>query len=564
MSFDRPHISALLSIGLLGIVLYANTLPNSFTYDDHLQIEENQALRSLPAFARNTSLHRLITKFTWFVDFGLWGLNPVGYHITNLLLHLAASCMLYLLVWQLLGSRWLGLATALLFVAHPVHTESVASIANRHDLLAALFLFSAWALAAERRGGRARSGIALILFALALLSKEVVIAFPLLLILQHRLLPAEGRGESSSGRAGRSPVGSMLVLSAVAMIYAGYKLFLRWDTLGQTWASMGHSLSGGRTYPEILASQLSAVPIYLRLLVAPAGLRADYFFAAHASLAGAGSLLGLALLLGLGAVALASVRRSPITVFSIAWFVLFMLPVSNIVPGAFFVAERYLYIPSAAYCLVLALALHRLRAADAGDRRSARREGIAIALLLLMLCSYGWITISRNREWRDDITFWEAALSENPRSLPARTNLGLVELGRGNFSLAILHLREAARLRPELARTHSNLGAAYGEAGRPDEAVLAFTEAVRLAPDMARFRCNLATAYGASGRTDRAIAELERTVALSPGFVDAHHELGRLYWEAGNLESARRHFALAGRPVPGEPPDDRPNEMGRR
>jgi len=554
MTSTHLHTFSVLSIILLGIVIYGNTLPNGFTYDDHFQIEQNEALRTWSQFVHRTSLYRPLTKLTWFADYHLWGLNPLGYHLTNLILHILASIALYSFVWRLLRRHWSAWAASIIFLAHPVHTESVASVANRGDVLAAVLVFSAWALMTTERPARWTTAGACGLFLLALLSKETTAVFPVLLLAQRRLLPAGQGRERAPLSTDLKLVSPLLVLSAIALGYAGCKLFITWGTFGQTWGSMGHSLSGGRSYGEILITELGAVPVYLRLLVAPSGLRADYYFPSDAPLHGMDAWLGLVFVAGLITIACLMLRRAATVSIGLLWFILFMLPVSNIVPGAFFVAERYLYIPSGGFCLIGAVALDRLR--RAGAPSAMRFQWGATALLAVVTLSFSWLTISRNREWRDDLVLWRATLRENPLSAPARTNLGLAEMARKNYHEAIYHLEQAVALRPDLAEPHNNLGAAYGEAGRSLDAVAQFSVAAAIAPQVPKFRYNLALAHKEAGQIDSAIRELVRVVELWPEFAGAHYELGLLYLEAGDLEDARRHFALSGRNARDEPDEN--------
>jgi tetratricopeptide (TPR) repeat protein len=218
------------------------------------------------------------------------------------------------------------------------------------------------------------------------------------------------------------------------------------------------------------------------------------------------ALAGVGLALAVAAAALVLARRAPVAAFAIAWMGITWLPVSNLVPlTAYFVADRYLYLPSLGFCLLVALGL---------DTLLGRRRALLVLVAALLVAAGAARSLARVRDWRDDLSLWTAALRNVPEgSARIHAELGRALLIAGRPAEALPHLEKAAELRPTRADVLSDLGVALLQSGRAGEAVPILRRAVDRWPDSPLARLNLAHALLATGQRDEAVSLLRATVA---------------------------------------------------
>jgi hypothetical protein len=221
------------------------------------------------------------------------------------------------------------------------------------------------------------------------------------------------------------------------------------------------------------------------------------------------------------AVAALLARRAPVAAFSMVWTLVMYLPVSNVVPlTPFFVAERYLYVPSFGVCLTVALGIEALHRSLAGDGTKAWVRAAPIGLAAVLIVTGAMRSAVRNRDWRDGLSLWTSALRTVPEgSGKIHGELGLVlwELGRGNE--AIRHLTRALDIGPEEADFHNNLALALLQARRPSEAIGHLRRALEMRPEEPLTRFNLARTLLEVGKADEALVHL-RHVAREEAWHD--------------------------------------------
>lgn len=331
-----------LALLALTFILYLSAGQTGFTFDDLHLVVTNPYLRDWRHLFTVLSAGRAVRGLTFMLDYSLWGLDPAGYHLTNVLLHLLGVILFYLLLFQIFHRRRLAFVAAILFGFHPIQTEAVIGIAHRKEMLAMGFLCLAY-LAHLRWGDRIwGAGVSLAAYLLALLSKQVAVALPAVLLAQELILPRKGLSRS---RRFLLPALMLLVPAIFFLLQLqDFRLFGRFQPV---------DLASAR-YPLILATSLKSVPIYLRLVLFPVHLSVDYDTPLVASWFSPEVLAGGLCLLGLLVLILLLARRKPIFAFGLAWYWLNLFPVLNLIPANAFLAERYLYIPSAGICLVLA------------------------------------------------------------------------------------------------------------------------------------------------------------------------------------------------------------------
>ncbi len=547
----RPDVALLALLLLLAVLPYANTLANSFVYDDYAQLVENPYVRSFrhlrEIFTTTvwsfqgaqgvTNYYRPLMTFGYLVCYQVFGPLPFGFHLANVLLHSAVVCLLFGVTRRVFGGPLSAFLAAGLFALHPVHTESVAWVAAIPDIeLTFFYLLTFWFFlrAAELGGGRAL-GMQVAMaasFVLALLSKEPAFTLPLLATLYEHFY-REDRGQTSA-RAKFFRYGALWLLAAAYLVFrarflGGLAPVVQRPGLG--WFEAG--LSG-----------ITLVAQYVWKLLWPVRLCAFHIFHKSASLLDPGVLAGLAMLMVCAAVFVLLFRRARPASFALLWLVVTLAPVLNarwMANNVF--AERYLYLPSVGFCWLVAWAAARVWRASSPHAAGWRR---GLALVLGAIAGlYTARTITRNGDWHDELTFCTRTLECSPDAHLIRANLGKVYWDRGDAGAAEREWREAFRLSPTTVITLNNLGVLYTRQKRYAEAVEFLKRAIAVKPAYANAHLGLASAYEEMGLWEQAEAEYRTAVGLSPLYSEARKRLGEFLLDAGRLSEAEEQFLRA-------------------
>lgn len=561
-SSDAALLALLLALAVLP---YANTLANSFVYDDYPQLVENPYVRSshyLRAIFGTTvwsfqgaqgitNYYRPLMTFGYLVCYKLLGPLPFGFHLANIALHAAVVCLLFVVTRRLFGDSLLAFLAAGLFALHPVHTEVVAWIAAIPDIELTLFyLLAFWFFlrAGETTGGRA---LAMRLaaagsFLLALLSKEPGLTLaPLATLYEH--FYREDR-DKTSFREKFSRYRAFWALGAAYLLFR--VLFLGGlapvlQRPGLSWSEAG--LSG-----------LALVGQYLGKLLWPMHLCAFHIFHKSSSALDPRVLAGQAALLVCAVVFAMLFWRARMASFAPLWLLLTLAPVLNarwMANNVF--AERYLYLPSVGFCWLAAWGATRLWHSSS-SRLAAWRFRFALALGLVAAL-YTARTVTRNRDWHDEFSFCTQTLACSPDAYLIRTNLGKVYWDRGDVQAAEREWLASYRLSPTTVVALNNLGVLYTRLQRYHEAVTYLRKAIALKPTFADAHLNLAIAYGELGRPEQAEAEYRTAVGLAPLYSEGHKRLGKFLYDAGRLVEAEQEFRRA---VEAEPTAESYNRLG--
>lgn len=493
---------------ILIAIPYVTALQHDFVYDDHGSIVENPFLEERSSFVRaltfrtlaDPTIHdhgRPVVIVTYLIDRALWGLRPFGYHATNVLIHLANVLLALVFFRRILlrdpdrpPSPFFLAATALLFGLHPVLTEAIQVPAFREDLLVTGFLL-VFLIAGTSRGLRLTGALPALVLALG--SKESAVIGPALLLWLWVAFP---RARPPKGQA------AAIWLSSVAATAFFVGAWLRGGPL----QASAPALKGlALPFP---ANLLTAPWLWLktlRLLVMPFPLLADYVIDPVLSATDWRYAVGAATLVLTCTVALTPVRRWPWLAFGAGWILLAFLPVSNLAPLYNPFAERYLYLPAAAFAMLLGRAF-----------RTVQPPRLRAFLLAGFCASYTAISSLRLTDWANDYTLWSRTLTEEPRSARAHTWLGLEMKKRGDYEEAYHCFRHADQLKPQDVSALINLGVLYAQSGRIAEAERIFRKAVERRPDKADAHWNLGMALHALGRDREASAEFARTLEIDP------------------------------------------------
>lgn len=503
-----PHAAAAGVIFAIAVFLYAPTRHYPiFLWDDHYLIQQNELLRD-PAIIRRLFTreyfdqkyelsYRPVGTLSLFINYALGGENPEGYRVANIALLAGCGILLYLVIAALLGHRPRGAPAAALaaalFVAHPAHTETVNGITFREDLLCLLFCLGAFlAYLAHRRSARtAPLAACVVLFALALFSKETAIMFPAFILLYEIIFP---NTQTTAGARLKTAVLRAAVLAPCALFY----LLIRFTVMA---GPQEQIIYHGHSAMTTLLYTAAAWTRYMRLVFLPLPLCFEYPYFSALWWCDALSLCACAGLLGLPFVI---ARRRPAAALGLAWFILFLLPVSNIIPIGVIMADRYLTAPLAGLAFVFAaFCADPPGIPGKSGNASSLRFPILCVIALAGIVFFTMLTVQRNRVWSSEIAFREQTTQCAPDSANAWINLGLAYDKAGDGDKAVGALKTAVNKAGASDpagdrygtrhRAHGNLGMVFMKLGQMERAAYHLLEALRLKPDYAPARNNLNT-----------------------------------------------------------------------
>ena len=589
LGFVKPVV---LIIALTTIV-YANSLKNHFVGDDVDIIVNNSFIKNwknLPlVFSRDylTSLkdlgflgmrnvgageisYRPVVTLSYFIDYHLWKLNPFGYHLTNLFLHITNALLLFCFASLITGRHAIALLAALLFALHPVNTEAVNAIFFREDLLAFLFFVSSliFYILAGRHGGIRKIygySASLGLFFIALFSKEMAVTLPLVIILYDRYFVDRGKQRISSTAFKFRYLGYFAIL--VIYLWLWGVVFKNPNPLAK--------YPGGSLYTNFLTMS-TVIAGYIKLLVMP--IQVHFMVTQPQSTIWhftPAVLVSVLLIIACLAVAIKTYSAAKEISFSIIWFFLTLLPASNIFPIRYIVGLRYLYLPIAGFCLFLPLLQSRIAGLKSAGVLWKTLKIFNRAAIIIILLFYAVLTISANRAWQDNVSLWSqvtkwypdnhfahyglgevllksgdtdkaieefrVSLKLNPGNVRVRNFLAGYYAGKGGLEAAITEYKKALEFSPEGQGLYYNLGDLYEKTGRSQEAIRAYQKALEIDPKYLEAYNNLAALYAETGKVGEAISLWEAAVKINPHFMTAHFNLSVFYYQTGQYGLAIKH-----------------------
>jgi hypothetical protein len=535
---------------LMAALVYLNALSNPFVYDDYRVVLENLSIRDL-SNVRALLLHdvfRPVVNITYAIDYASWRLAPFGYHVTNVLLHMANVVLLFALMRRLVGysestraalaptqalstkrfaeidkdgdrdpgahasANSAAFAAAVIWAVHPLMTQAVGYVSGRAEVLCAFFFLASllslhpWLM--ERR--RAWLVLSIGCWVLALASKEVAVMLPVVLFAYDRLLlsPAE---VSTRKRLARVYV-AMLIFAAAAGA-ARLTVFLAVENVSRASLVWANALVG-----------LDVVRRYVSLMVLAGPQSIFYTAQIVTSPLRPLVILNALWMMALGILAWRVHRRAPLVTFGMLWFVLMLLPSVTmlVLDIGEPMAEQRVYLAGAGFAIATGAAFSRLSEWSPGRWMPARVLAlVTLGIFLIVLASR---TIARNEIWSDPVRLWQEAVVNAPDIWVPYRGLGDALRSREDYRGAIQAYREAARLRPQEVDTHIVLGVTLMLTGRVQEAYNAFAKATRLSPGLVQAETGQAIAVRLLGRNDEA---RDRLLSLVRAHADA--VLPRLY-----------------------------------
>jgi protein O-mannosyl-transferase len=537
-------------VALAAIAVYANSFAGVFVFDDASWITGNSSIRHLwPIWAPMIGTARPIAAWSFAVNYAIGGINAWGYHAVNLAIHMAAALALFGIVRRsLLHGRlaarfataaWgLALAVAVLWLVHPLQTQSVTYICQRYESLMGLFiLWTLYSFIRAQDSSRPNRWYAasVACCALALATKEVAAAAPLLVLWYDRAFVASSWREIVRRRwayyAGLA--GTWVILTGLMLSQA------------DKFAGAGVLVVKDLTPLQYALSQPGIIAHYLRLCFWPTGLCIDYGWSVAAT---AGAILPPLLLVAtLLALTVWAIFRWPEWSFVGAWFFLILAPTSSVFPICDLAFEHRMYLPLAAVVagVVVGGWVAGQWLVGRGTIRPPVLRVTCGVLALFAVATLGLLTFRRNTDYHDALSLWEDTVAKAPNGARAHNNLGIALVNRGRIDEAIVHYRKALELAPDYNEAHYNLGLALKDLGQFDEAIAEYEKALKLAPDHPDSHNNLGLLLARRGRVDEAIAHYRTALELKPDLAEPYNNLGNALLGRGRLDEAIAHYRKA-------------------
>jgi protein O-mannosyl-transferase len=524
-----------------GVLVYLNSFSGQFVFDD-AQIKSDPWVRTLwppwHAMFSRLNISRPLVGLSFAINYAVSGFDVWSYHLFNITVHLLAGLALFAVARRTLetprlagrfgkASTGIALSIALIWVVHPLQTESVTYIIQRAEAMMGLFylltLYCAIRGIESDKPGRWYAAAILCSIA-GMATKPVMVTAPLIVIGWDLIFKSDSLKDTLRKRLSlyAGLASSWLVLIAVVIAAA------------PTVKSAGFGLRRITFWPYLL-SQFGALVRYLRLSIIPYGLCLDYYLPASRT---ALEIIPYGLLIvGLGAGTLIALKRAPALGFLGLCFFLILAPTSSFLPLLDIAAEHRMYLPLAAVVALLVASVYRLVAGYSNVPRWVLPAVLAVAVAWL-----GSLTVVRNSLYHNSGFMWADVVEKAPWNPRAHCNLGLELYNLGQVQEATWHLEQAIELKSDMAEALNGLGTFRLDAGKPDEAIAYFERALAARPNMTDVNFNIGNANIAMRRFDEAASAYRREVQINPLDMEAWGMLGTALEQAGRMAEAAEAY----------------------
>jgi len=543
--------------------VFGGTLHHDFVYfDDQRYVFENPiVIKGLTAqgfhYAFTTFLLSNWHPLTWLsfmLDCQLYGLNPAGHHLTNVLLHAATVVLLFLVLRRMTGALWRSAFVAAVFAIHPLRVESVAWVAERKDVLSGMFfMLTLWAYVRFVEGqskpennstSTARSSLrnyflVLLFFAAGLLSKPMLVTLPVVLLLLDYWPLNRMRTDAGTGRAiqfaglavpfrliiEKLPLFALSLASCVMTMLAQRDSVLTFEHM---------------SLPLRLGNAAMSYAIYLKQMFWPVKLAALYpFNAGNVTVLAVASSLILLAAISAGVIALR--RRLPYLWVGWLWYLIMLLPVIEILQvGSHARADRYTYLPQIGLYVLLTWIVADL-CAGWRHRKILLGAASAAVLVALIICARTQVAY-----WRDTETIWTHTINCTTDNVFAENNLGAFLLKKGRADEAQKHIERALQIQPRSATAHHNLAMLLANKGDFDGAIAHFQTCLQIQPANWQAHGNLASVlFYQKGKADAALAQCLKALEINPHDAQSHTVAGHVLLQKGRDAEAVFHYRQA-------------------
>jgi tetratricopeptide (TPR) repeat protein len=578
LSRRTGHFLTLLVIAVAVWAIYANTMSVPFTFDDHPNITRGEALHITTLDTASlkgvlTGAHaerRPVANLTFALNYLVGQKTTLGYHVVNTTIHMIAGWLVYMLAWLTIGlaqptttdkttdrernDQWyrtggLAATVALLWVAHPIQTQSVTYIVQRMTSLATMFYLLALCLYIVGRKTRSKplrvycfAGVAAA-WLLALGSKEITIVLPFTIFLyewfffRNLKLAWTRSGTEPSKRRWLIPATVILVVTGIGVL-----VYTSGNPFGAITGGNRDIAAGQRVMTE-----WRVVVLYITLMLWPHlnRLNLDYQFEVSTSLFSPFStvLSLLAILLWIGAAA-AIAKRQRVVAFGMLWFMLHLVLESTAL-NLELVYEHRLYLPSVGFILAFVYGISLL-CREVGSRLAYRIDLLWATLAVACVVLLGVTAYQRNIVWQTHATLWQDCANKSPDKFRPWLNAGLAWRGKGEIETALHCFKRAASMPgPKLHEIHNNIGVTLMALERPGEAADHFQQALVFDSTYAMAHNHLGIVRRKQGRVDEAIVYYRDALKHDPDYINAYKNLGIALHVTQSFEDAADQFRKA-------------------
>ncbi|MDP2984687.1 MAG: tetratricopeptide repeat protein [Candidatus Latescibacter sp.] len=551
-NFDIQTIGLIFVLILGTLVVYGQVHNYYFiNIDDDTYVYENVNVKSglNPQSIINsfTSTHGscLWIPVTWLsliVDYELFGLNPGGYHLTNVLFHIINTLLLFAFFRKTTGNTWRSAFVAALFALHPLHVESVAWITERKDVLSIFFMMMAlymYSKYVERPSLRKYVPV-IVLFSLGIMAKPMIITFPVLLLLLD-FWPFgrfNGGGKVTLKNSKFMKVAKVTInrifIEKIPFFMISAIVFI----VTLVVAKGGNALISldSLSLPQRLQEAVLSYALYIGKMIVPRHLAFFYPYRSEAVPLWEVSCAGL-LLMGITVLVIRLSRRFPWYPFGWFWYLVSLLPVIGIFQaGEQSMADRFTYMP------LIGLFVMGVWGVSDSIHNWGQKKLILSMLMMVIIFIYGTITWVQVKHWKDTYSLLSHALTVTSKNYLAHQYIGYYYARHGKIEDAFTHFNEALKIDPSFARIHNDLGALLTRIGKYDEALAHFREALRLDPNYAEVHDNIGILYAGQGKTNEALMHYNEALKLKPNNDKVLNHIGILWYNFGNNDKALGYY----------------------
>lgn len=502
-------------ISMAGFVIYSNTFDASFHFDDHFFLINNDLIKNLNEFMSTkywTNVYlRPLSSLSFAIDYRIHEFDVTGYHIVNIAIHSFTAMVVYYLTCLILQksiysnsedlkiSRIVSLFVAIIFLSHPIQTQSVNYIVQRMTLMAAFFyLLSVYTyfkgrichLSANYHSGMFYYLLTVLLFCLAMFSKQNAITIPLSLLLIEVLFIRKADGKVV---AINLTVMSVVLFSvAMFVILAGYLPRETNDISREVY----------------FATQLRVVFRYMKLLFLPFPLNFDPYVVLSESMLGFKEVISMAGHFGILSIGIAFYRKNKIITFGIFWFYITLLVESSVIPIRDVMFEHRVYLPSYGFIIILVTVLFSFLV------KRTRIKNVVLIFILLSII-YGGISYRRNKVWMNEFTLWSDVKDHPPVKARVYRYLGVEYIRMRQFKEALKVLNQAIKLDPTRWEEHANKATIYKIQKDYKSVIHEMNICIRLEPKEDSFFIERANAYIKIGKIEQAKKDFDKALEIS-------------------------------------------------
>jgi len=544
-------ILGLAIIILLGIIIYSNSFQCSFHFDDLPRIVNNPNIRNLVDVKAwwNSYPMRPVGMFTFALNYHFNKLDVFGYHLVNLIIHLINACLVWWLTLLIFSSpalkdnpvtqqkKIIAFLTALLFVSHPLTTQSVTYIVQRMASLVTMFYFLSIALYLKARlAGKGKTSTyllfagSLISAVLAMLTKENAFTLPFAIVL-FELFFLQTKKRTVNFRDYRV----VLLIAALLGIIIIIPLKFSFSIFKPIPPSLGNTYT--ITPLNYLFTQFSVIIKYIQLLFLPINQTFEYDFPISNSFFEIRTMLCFVILLSVIILAILSFKKYRIISFGIFWFFLTLSIESSFIPIADVIYEHRTYLPSFGFFLILSSGIFFFL--------WNKNKYFAIIILVIIIGSNSFLTYERNKVWKDTFTFLSDIILKSPNKARPIGGLGDYYKDLGKSEMAIADYSRAIAINPKYTEAYINRGIIYGNMGKWNEAISDYSKAVEIDPKSDQAYYDRGNAYRTIGKWDKAIADYSRAIAINRKYSVAYSNRGIVKGNMGKWNEAITDYSKA-------------------